>query len=326
MLNVAVSVIIPAYNGAVYIGKAIESVLTQDYDNYEILIIDDGSQDNTKEVVSKYENQVKYIYQENQGVAQARNRGLEIATGDYIAFLDQDDFFLPHKLSSQVTILDKDSAIGLVNSGWEIVNREGIKLAAVEPWYNLPELDLESLIIWKPVFLGAMLFRRSWLDRCDKFDTTLEQTPDVDLVLRLAGIGCPATWVKQSTVAYRQHEKNASKNTSLQAQELDLILGRFFNNSDLTPRVKALEAESRYQSLVWSAWRLYDTGNLPEMTNYLAKSLKYSKKYPTETVIHWIESFNQYASEYGDRIDISRLCTSPEWRTLIQKYVLLTSF
>ncbi len=326
MLNVAVSVIIPAYNGAVYIGKAIESVLTQDYDNYEILIIDDGSQDNTKEVVSKYENQVKYIYQENQGVAQARNRGLEIATGDYIAFLDQDDFFLPHKLSSQVTILDKDSAIGLVNSGWEIVNREGIKLAAVEPWYNLPELDLESLIIWKPVFLGAMLFRRSWLDRCDKFDTTLEQTPDVDLVLRLAGIGCPATWVKQSTVAYRQHEKNASKNTSLQAQELDLILGRFFNNSDLTPNIKALEAESRYQSLVWSAWRLYDTGNLPEMTNYLAKSLNYSTKYPTETVIHWIESFNQYASEYGDRINISHLCTSPEWQTLIQKHVLSTSF
>ena len=326
MLNVAVSVIIPAYNGALYIGKAIESVLAQDYNNYEILVIDDGSKDNTQEVVSQYQNKVKYIYQENQGVAEARNRGLESAAGKYIAFLDQDDFFLPHKLSSQVAILDKDASIGLVNSGWEIVNREGIKLAAVEPWYNLPQLDLESLIIWKPVFLGAMLFRRSWLERCEKFATTLEQTPDVDLVLRLAGIGCPATWVKQATVAYRQHEKNASKNTSLQAQELDLILGRFFNNSDLTPNIKALEAESRYQSLVWSAWRLYDTGNLPEMTNYLAKSLNYSPKYPTETVIHWIESFNQYASEYGDRIDISHLCTSPEWQTLIQKHVLSTSF
>ena len=277
-------------------------------------------------VVNKYQDKVKYIYQENQGVAQARNRGLEIAQGKYIAFLDQDDFFLPHKLSSQVAILEQDSSIGLVNSGWEIVNTEGMKLAAVEPWYNLPQLDLESLIIWKPVFLGAMLFRRSWLERCEKFDTTLEQTPDVDLVLRLAGIGCPATWVKQATVAYRQHEKNASKNTSLQAQELDLILERFFSNSHLTSKTKALEAESRYQSLVWSAWRLYDTGNLSEMTNYLAKSLKYSKKYPTETVIHWIESFNQYASEYGDRIDIPRLCSSPEWQNLIHKSVLSTSF
>ena len=322
MLNVAVSVIIPAYNGALYIAKAIESVLAQDYNNYEILVIDDGSKDNTQEVVNKYQDKVKYIYQENQGVAQARNRGLEIAQGKYIAFLDQDDFFLPHKLSSQVAILEQDSSIGLVNSGWEIVNTEGIKLAAVEPWYNLPQLDLESLIIWKPVFLGAMLFRRSWLERCEKFDTTLEQTPDVDLVLRLAGIDCPATWLKQATVAYRQHEKNASKNTSLQAQELDLILERFFSNSHLTPKVKALEAESRYQSLVWSAWRLYDTGNLSEMTNYLTKSLKYTKKYPTETVIHWIESFNQYASEYGERIDISRLCASPEWQTLIKKYVL----
>ena len=324
MLNV--SVIIPAYNGALYIGKAIESVLAQDYDNYEIIVVDDGSRDNTKEVITQYQNQLKYIYQNNQGVAQARNKGLESATGKYIAFLDQDDFFLPKKLSAQVAILDNDASIGLVNSGWEIVNREGRKLAAVEPWYNLPQLDLKSLIVWKPVFLGAMLFRRSWLDRCDNFDTELEQTPDVDLVLRLAGIGCPATWVKQTTVAYRQHEKNASKNTSLQARELDFILERFFDNSHLTPKVKALEAESRYQSLVWSAWRLYDGGNFPEMTNYLAKSLNYSKKYPTATVMHWIESFNQYASEYGDRIDISRLCSSPEWQTLIQKYVLSNSF
>ncbi|MDJ0576032.1 MAG: glycosyltransferase [Xenococcaceae cyanobacterium MO_234.B1] len=317
-----VSVIIPAYNGALYIGEAIESVLAQDYDDYEIIVVDDGSRDNTKEVVTRYGGRVNYIYQENQGVAQARNRGLECAKGKYIAFLDQDDFFLPNKLSEQVAILEQDSSIGLVNSGWEIVDRQGTKLAAVEPWYNLPQLDLESFIVWKPVFLGAMLFRRSWLDRCGNFDPTLEQTPDVDLVLRLVSIGCPATWVKKATVAYRQHEKNASKNTSLQAQELDQILARFFHNSLLSPKVKALEAESRYQSLVWSAWRLYDTGNLEEMTNYLAKSLIYSKKYPTETVIHWIESFNQYASEYGDRIDVYRLCSSQEWQALIREYVL----
>ena len=321
-MSKTVSVIIPAYNGALYIGKAIESVLAQDYDDYEIIVVDDGSQDNTKQIVTGYGEQVKYISQENQGVAQARNRGLELAEGKYIAFLDQDDFFLPHKLSSQVAILDQEASIGLVNSGWEIVDQQGIKLAAVEPWYNSPQLDLESLIIWKPVFLGAMLFRRSCLERCDKFDPTLEQTPDVDLVLRLASIGCPATWVKQTTVAYRQHEKNASKNTSLQAQELDRILARFFHNSEISPTVKALEAESRYQSLVWSAWRLYDTGNIAEMADYLAKSLKYSKKYPTETVINWIESFNRYAAEYGDRIDIYHICSSPEWQALIKRCVL----
>ncbi len=321
-MSKTVSVIIPAYNGALYIGKAIESVLAQDYNDYEIIVVDDGSQDNTKQIVTGYGEQVKYIAQENQGVAQARNRGLELAEGKYIAFLDQDDFFLPYKLSAQIAILKEDASIGLVNSGWEIVDRQGVKLAAVEPWYNSPQLDLESLIIWKPVFLGAMLFRRSWLERCDKFDPGLEQTPDVDLVLRLASIGCPATWIKQTTVAYRQHEKNASKNTSLQAQELDHILARFFHNSDIPPTVKALEAESRYQSLVWSAWRLYDTGNMAEMADYLAKSLKYSQKYPTETVINWIESFNRYAAEYGDRIEIHRICSSPEWQALLKRCVL----
>ncbi|MDJ0744920.1 MAG: glycosyltransferase [Xenococcaceae cyanobacterium MO_167.B27] len=321
-MTTTVSVIIPAYNGAVYIREAIDSVLAQDYSNYEIIVVDDGSTDNTQEVVSQYRDRVSYIYQDNQGVAQARNRGLECAEGKYIAFLDQDDFFLPKKLSEQVAMLEQDDSIGLVNSGWDIVDQQGVKLSAVEPWHNLPQLDLMSLIVWKPVFLGAMLFRRSWLDRCGKFDATLEQTPDVDLVLRLAGIGCPATWVKRATVAYRQHEKNASKNTSLQAQELDQILGNFFHDSSISPEVKALEAESRYQSLVWSAWRLYDTGNLVEMTDYLAKSLIYSNKYPTETVMHWIESFNQYASEYGDRIDICRLCSTQEWQTLIRKRIL----
>ncbi|HHP7230393.1 MAG TPA: glycosyltransferase family 2 protein [Xenococcaceae cyanobacterium] len=317
-----VSVIIPAYNGALYIAAAIESVLAQNYHDYEIIVVDDGSTDNTKAIVTSYGDRINYLHQENQGVAQARNLGLEAANSKYIAFLDQDDFFLPHKLSEQVATLEQDASIGLVNSGWDIVNSQGKKLAAVEPWHNLPQLDLASLIIWKPVFLGAMLFRRSWLDRCGNFDSTLEQTPDVDLVLRLAGMGCSATWVKRVTVAYRQHEQNASKNTALQAQELDQILARFFNNCDLPPKVKALESESRYQSLVWSAWRLYDQGNWQEMTNYLAKSLSYTNKYPTETVMHWIESFKQYASEYSSPIDVYRLCNAPEWQALIRKYLL----
>ena len=221
---IRVSVIIPAYNGDRYIAEAIDSVLEQTCpDESEIIVVDDGSIDNTFRVVEQYGDRLTYLSQENQGVAASRNLGLAAARGEYIAFLDQDDIFLPHKLSDQVALLDRDPNLGIVNSGWQIVDERGIDKAAVQPWQQIPNLNYASLIIWKPVFLGAMLFRRSWLERSGGFDTTLSQTPDVDLVMRLAMMGCPAAWVKQTTVKYRQHDANASKNTLLQTQELNQI-------------------------------------------------------------------------------------------------------
>ncbi|MDJ0589889.1 MAG: glycosyltransferase family A protein [Pleurocapsa sp. MO_226.B13] len=316
---VKVSVIIPAYNGDRYIGEAIESVLAQTYSDYEIIVVDDGSTDNTDRVIQQYAERVRYFSQTNQGVAASRNFGLSQAQGEYIAFLDQDDVFLPHKLASQVALLEQNPSLGIVNSGWQIVDRHGNLKAAVEPWKQIPQLNLADLIVWKPVFLGAMLFRRSWLERTEGFDTSLEQTPDVDLTLRLAAMGCNAAWVKQTTVKYRQHEANASKNTLLQAHELDRILEQFFAQSNLPTEVKNLEADSRYQSLIWSAWRLQQTGHLTEMSQYLSKSCGYSRKYPTETILDWIASFKNYSAEYGTELEIASLVSSPEWQKLVKQ-------
>lgn len=316
-----VSVIIPAYNGDRYIGEAIESVLSQTYDDYEIIVVDDGSTDNTHQVIQQYsDHRLRYYAQANQGVAASRNFGLSVATGEYIAFLDQDDVFLPYKLSNQVAALEQNSSLGMVNSGWQIVTQQGIE-AAVQPWEKIPQLNLQDIIIWKPVFLGAMLFRHTWLQHSEGFDTTLEQTPDVDLVLRLASSGCTATWVKEITVKYRQHENNASKNTLLQAQELNQILTRFFAQDNLPSEIKILAAESRYQSLVWSAWRLYTTGYLTAMADYLAQSHAY-RQYPTVNILDWIEAFKNYSGEYGEEFDVVSLTASSEWQSLIRKYLV----
>ncbi|WP_019508058.1 glycosyltransferase family 2 protein [Pleurocapsa sp. PCC 7319] len=316
---VKVSVIIPAYNGDRYIGEAVDSILSQTYSDYEIIVVDDGSTDSTRQVIEQYGSKIQYLSQTNQGVAASRNLGLSKAQGEYIAFLDQDDVFLTHKLASQVALLDQNSSLGIANSGWQIVNQQGDVNAAVKPWKEIPELNLTNLIVWKPVFLGAMLFRRSWLEHTEGFDTTLEQTPDVDLVLRLAAMGATAAWVKQVTVKYRQHEANASKNTLLQAQELDQILERFFSQSNLSPEIKTLESESRYQSLIWSAWRLQQTGYLTKMSDYLYKSWFYSQKYPTEIILNWIKSFKTYSTEYGIDFNVSSLISSLEWQKLIKK-------
>ncbi|MEM9508384.1 MAG: glycosyltransferase family A protein [Cyanobacteria bacterium P01_E01_bin.35] len=321
ILVVKVSVIIPAYNGDRYLAAAIDSVLEQNFQNYEIIVVDDGSTDNTPQIAQQYGNAIQYLSQANQGVAASRNLGLATARGEYIAFLDQDDVFLPHKLSSQVDLLERDPNLGMVNSGWQITNEQGELQAAVEPWKQIPDLTAVNIIIWKPVFLGAILLRHSWLDRVAGFDTTLEQTPDVDLVMRLAMIGCPAAWIEQTTVQYRQHEANASKNTLLQTQELNQITASFFAQSDLPSELKVLESESRYQSLVWSAWRLHQTGYLSEMSNYLYESQAYSQKYPTEIVLSWIESFKNYSAEYGKEFDIAALIGSSEWQSLLKKCV-----
>ncbi len=316
---VKVSVIIPAYNGDRYLAEAINSVLVQTYNDYEIIVVDDGSTDNTRHVVEQYGKTVQYLSQTNQGVAASRNLGLAASRGEYIAFLDQDDVFLPHKLSAQVALLKQNSDLGMVNSGWQIMDQLGEVKAAVQPWQHIPNLDRKNLVIWKPVFLGAMLFRRSWLERLKGFDTNLEQTPDVDLVMRLAMMDCPAAWAKQTTVKYRQHDANASKNTLLQTQELNQITAKFFTQPNLSPEVKSLEEPSRYQSLVWSSWRLHQTGYLTEMSDYLDQSQSYSHKYPTELVLSWIEAFKDYSAEYGQQFDVAALTASSEWQTLIKK-------
>ena len=317
---IQVSVIIPAYNGDRYIAEAIDSALEQTYsDEYEIIVVDDGSTDNTVRVVEQYGDKVNYLSQKNQGVAASRNLGLAAARGKYIAFLDQDDIFLPDKLASQVALLEQDPDLGIVNSGWQIVDERGTASSAVQPWLQIPNLSCADLVIWKPVFLGAMLFRRSWLERARGFNTALQQTPDVDLVMRLAMMGCSATWVKETTVKYRQHDANASKNTLLQTQELNQITDRFFRRSNLAPQLKALEARSRYQSSIWSAWRLHQTGHLTQMSDYLYQSQSYSEKYPTETILNWIESFKNYSAEYGNKFDVIALTSSHQWQTLIAK-------
>lgn len=313
-----VSIIIPAYNGEAYIQQAVESVLHQTYPDWELIVVDDGSTDNTRHVLQQYRNKLRYLYQDNQGVAAARNRGILEAKGKFIAFLDQDDWFLPDKLALQVASFDTlSSIIGIVHSGWRTVNLEGEALSNIELWQGIPTLDLPAWLLWKPVFLGAMLFDREWLEFAGGFNCRYHQAPDVDLVLRLALMGCQAAWVRQTTVCYRQHEANASRNTPLQTAECQALLERLFDRPNLPDRIRDLERQARYNNLVWSAWRLYFTGHLAEMTRYLEKSLSVTPYSPTETVLNWIEYFQKYSREYGHEFAADSLSHSQDWHNSI---------
>lgn len=325
--SLKISVIIPVYNGSRYLSQAIDSVLSQTYRNYEILVIDDGSTDHTATILQPYlvsnlnQPQICYVYQPNQGVGAARNHGIRLAQADWIAFLDQDDVWLPDKLSLQVDCL-QEHQVGIIHSGWQIVDANGKILSAVKPWQGLPTLDLTAWIGWKPVFLGAMLFQRNWLTRVGGFNEQWQQTGDVDLMLRLAAMGCPAAWVQQATVNYRQHPANTSRNVLEQIRELASVLDQFFGQTNLPQSVRDLEQMSRYQSWVWSAWRAYQSGLGSEMATCLKKSLNYTNKPFTAAMCDWIEQFKLYSAEYGSPLDIAALAQSAEWQTVMQTGLL----
>ncbi|MBW4659881.1 MAG: glycosyltransferase [Drouetiella hepatica Uher 2000/2452] len=313
-----VSVIIPAYNGDRFMRQAIDSVLAQTYSDYEIIVVDDGSTDRTQQVLQLYGSQIRYQYQPNQGVAIARNRGIALAQGELIAFLDQDDCFLPNKLALQVEKLEQSAAeIGMVHSGWRRINAEGALLGEVEPWRYAPQLNLYEWIWWKTVLLSAMMFRRSWLERVGGLDPSFKQACDVDLALRLTLAGCQTLWLPQITVCYREHDRNDSRNTLLQAQENDRILDKFFALPNIPPEIRQQESQCRYHTLVWSAGRLYGSDRLPEMAQYLRKSLDYTPYLLTETLLDWVNSFATYFSEQGTFFSAHALTQSEEWQKLV---------
>lgn len=313
-----VSVIIPVYNGDRFLAEAIDSVLRQTYQNYEAIVADDGSTDGTPQVLEAYKDKIRYFYQENQGSAAARNLGIKEAKGELIAFLDADDFWLlPEKLAEQVNCFDRRPSLGSVHAGWQIVNEKGEKIINVEPWRDVPHLSLESWLMHKPVLTSGMVIRQNWLERVGGFDPELRQSHDVDLVLRLALMGCQAAWWPQVAVGYRQHEGNTTRNNHMQAECLTKVLDNFFARCDLPEPIQQMESKVRYHTLVWLAWYQYDRGFYKEMAQLLDRSLQYTPYYRAETISDWAAKFSDFSARHRHNFDICFLTDLPEWQRLM---------
>ena len=313
-----VSVIIPAYNCDRYIVQAVESVLNQEQCSYEIIVIDDGSTDATEDVLEPYRDQIYYIQQKNQGVAAARNHGIELAQGNFVAFLDADDYLLPGQLARQAEILFRCPNLGMIHSGWQRVDHQGNKLLDVCPWVQIPELNLETWLRWKPVLPSAMMFRREWLQYVGGFDPRFPPAEDTNLVLKLALKGCKTAWLKEITVCYRQHESSAMHKGLPQAQSLLAVTDDFFAQPDLPPEVRLMEQSVRYGTLIWIAWYLQHTGYPQGMKEYLQMAWNYRPNSGTETLITWIESFAEFARNWGVEFRTNELTTSSQWQDLVQ--------
>ena len=294
-----VSVVIPTYNSRAYLLQAIESALDQTLPPAEVIVVDDGSTDGTSDLLAPFLKRIRYQRQPNLGVSAARNAGLAMATGEFVAFLDADDFYLAGKLASQVEILQSGLRLAFVHSGWRLVDAQGRPLRDVEPWWEAPKLDLLAWLRWKPAFPGALLFRRGPLARAGGFNPKLKHAEDVDLMLRLGLLGCKSVWLREPTVCYRQHSRNASHAKLAQATGIVEVLTAFYSRRDLPRVVRRKEAAVWYSTYVWAAWGLYREGLFQQAEEYLQRSLTHAKGVRGIAALEWAGAFSRFATREG---------------------------
>ena len=188
MSSPAVTVVVPAYNAAAFVRRAVDSVLAQSAADPELLVVDDGSSDATLQVLAAYGGRLRVIAQANAGPAAARNRGLAEARGRYVAFLDADDWWLPDKLAQQAALLDSRPEIGFCSTATRVVHADGTP-AGDWPCGRIGNSLLETLFVQGAVVSGStsgVLARRELLLAAGGFDERLRGFEDPDLWIRLA--------------------------------------------------------------------------------------------------------------------------------------------
>lgn len=201
----AVSVVMPAYNAAACIARAVDSVLAQSWTDRELLVVDDGSSDGTVAALAAYGDRVHVLTQTNAGPAAARNLGLREARGRYVAFLDADDWWLPAKLSRQVGLLDARPEIGFCSTATRVVTQDGAP-AADWPCGGESGPLLETLFVRSAAVSGStsgVLARRALLLEAGGFDESLRGFEDPDLWIRLAARSGYACIAEPLTVVVR---------------------------------------------------------------------------------------------------------------------------
>lgn len=211
MSDSKVSVIIPTYNGAKYICEAIDSVLSQSFPRVECIVIDDGSTDDTADKVEKYGSRIVYRYQDNAERSSARNNGLSCAQGDFVSFLDADDFLAADKIEDQLRFLQANPEFDVVYSKVHFFNegdRSYFSLKRKTPSGDL----LEELLYGNFIPIHSPLIRRSAIERTGGFDPGLSHNEDWEFLLRLALSGSRFGFIDKFHAFCRLHPENTSGN------------------------------------------------------------------------------------------------------------------
>lgn len=214
-----ISVIITVYNGEKYIKQAIQSILNQSCKDYEIIIVDDGSTDNTYRELEKYIDKIKYYYKENAGVASARNYGIIRSKGDYICFLDADDLYKESKLENQIKFLKENPNIDIVYNDVDVIDKDSnyINTLRSEGIYSNRE-DFLAMMLVRQVIPGpaSIMLRRKCIEDNILYNEMYKNTEDYDFTLKLAQ-KFTYGYIPERLYMYRRHTNNLTNNHKVQS-------------------------------------------------------------------------------------------------------------
>jgi glycosyltransferase involved in cell wall biosynthesis len=273
-MTALVSVIIPNYNYGAYVAKAIDSVLAQTYSDIEIIVVDDGSRDDSLLVLEKYGDRITVVAQKNQGVSTARNNGVSVSRGEFVAFLDADDMWLPSKIEKQIAkLVDGDDTVGLVHCSMSYIDKDeqiiGETRNGKEGWLAADLLLLQEATIG---VASTGLVRRAVFDEVGGFDARQTTAADWDFSYRVAKtyrIG----FVSEPLVLYRLHNLNMHLN--IRAMEHDVKIGFEKAFSDNPPEVQYIRRECYGNFHYMLAGSYFKTGNYSSFATNTLKSLWY---------------------------------------------------
>lgn len=234
------SVIVPAFNAEATIEETLRSVLAQTYRPIEVVVVDDGSTDRTRDVVARYGDGVRCVAQSNAGDAAARNRGIGEARGSLLAFIDADDLWREDKLEQQVGLLEGDATVGGVQCGALYVDD------ALRPFEARPapsgRMDVLDVLLFRglPAFSSAVVVRRGCMDRIGPIDVTVRGKDEWDLAIRVAR-SCGLASVADPLVIRRVHLTSASRQTAYAGGQVAPgleILRRLYADPTLSPEIR----------------------------------------------------------------------------------------
>ena len=245
-----VSVVIPTYNRSAFVTKAVDSVLNQIFGDYELIVVDDGSTDDTKGQLNKYEGKIRYIYQDNHGVSAARNTGITASRGEWLAFLDSDDEWRPNYLAKQIRQANKYAGLCMQSANCVFTSLDGDSRTYFEinrttaafkgKDYLLVEEPFSFVISHGPWQLGSTIFRRDAATKAGLFDPNLTLSEDLDLMARVALQGPFGMINEELANIYRRNESTESltrraEKDQLRARESDQ---RIYQKLKLLPSLR----------------------------------------------------------------------------------------
>lgn len=270
-----ITVVIPTYNRAGLVCEAIASALAQEHVSVEVIVVDDGSTDNTREVVGRYDPQVRYLYQENRTEGPARNLGLQHSSSEFVAFLDSDDRWQPQKLARDLNCLRRNPEAGLVYSNARYCGPDG-RLIGIRRTTSPSGEVLEQLVLENFIVLSTVTARRDVLNELGGFseDRRLSGSTDWEMWTRIASRH-KVTYRSETDTDILVHPANMMSNPGRMEQSMRAALECILSSAEVSSKTGHLKKRAVSRMLTFIATNYYATGEMKRAREFLKEAAQH---------------------------------------------------